>query len=68
MSYLPRLAEADSGKGKPKLTLFQKMKKPWGAWMAQLIKCPTLNFGSGHDLTVMGWGPALGSTLGVEPI
>ena len=24
----------------------------WGAWEAQLVKCPTPDFGSGHDLTV----------------
>ena len=23
-----------------------------GAWVAQLVNCPTLDFGSGHDLTV----------------
>ena len=22
----------------------------WGAWVAQSVKCPTLGFGSGHDL------------------
>ena len=29
----------------------------WGAWVAQLVKCPTLDFGSGHDLTVCGIEP-----------
>ena len=29
-----------------------KTHKAWGAWMAQLVKRPTLNFGSGQDLTV----------------
>ena len=24
----------------------------WGAWVAQLLKHLTLNFGSGHDLTI----------------
>ena len=24
----------------------------WGAWVAQLVKHPTLGFGSGHSLTV----------------
>ena len=23
-----------------------------GAWVAQLVKCPTLDFDSGHDLTI----------------
>ena len=26
----------------------------WGAWVAQLVKHPTLDFGSGHDLIVHG--------------
>ena len=25
-----------------------------GGWVAQLVKCPSLDFGSGHDLTVHG--------------
>ena len=24
----------------------------WGAWVAQSVKCPSLDFGSGHDLMV----------------
>ena len=24
----------------------------WGTWGAQSVKCPTFDFGSGHDLTV----------------
>ena len=35
--------------------------------MAQLVKCPTLVFGSGLDLRVLSSGPTLGSMLGVEP-
>ena len=38
-----------------------------GHWVAQLVKRPTLNFCSGHDLRVIRLSPALGSTLGVEP-
>ena len=30
-----------------------------GTWVAQLVKCPTLDFGSGHDLRVMRLSPAL---------
>ena len=26
----------------------------WGAWVAQLVKQSTLDFGSGHDLRVLG--------------
>ena len=29
----------------------------WGTWVAQLIKHPTLGFGSGPDLRVVGLGP-----------
>ena len=31
-------------------------------WMAQAIKCLTLNFGSGHNLRVVGSSPKMGST------
>ena len=31
-----------------------------GAWVAQSVKRPTLDFGSGHDLTVHGFGPHVG--------
>ena len=31
--------------------------------MAQSLQHPTLDFGSGHDLTVEGQGPAPGSAL-----
>lgn len=33
------------------------------AWVAQSVKYPTVDFGSGCDLTVMRSGPALASTL-----
>ena len=35
---------------------FQK-ETNWHAWMAQLVKCPTLGFGPGHDLTVHEFKP-----------
>ena len=35
--------------------------------MAQSVKCPTLNLGSGLDLRVMSLGPALDSALGLKP-
>ena len=38
-----------------------------GAWVAQLVKPPTLDFCSGHDLRVMRLSPAWGSMLGMEP-
>lgn len=31
------------------------------------VKYPTLDFGSGHDLGVMGWSPMLESTLSMMP-
>lgn len=31
--------------------------------MAQLAERPSLGFGSGRDLMVMGWSPVLGSVL-----
>ena len=34
-----------------------------GTWVAQTVECSTLGFGSGHDLTVRGFGPTLGSVL-----
>ena len=34
--------------------------------MAQVIKHPTLDFGSGHDLRVMRSSPTLGSVFSVE--
>ena len=39
----------------------------WGAWVAQLLTCSTLDFGSGHDLTVVESSPMSGSVLGVQP-
>ena len=32
----------------------------WGSWVAQLVKHPTLCFGSGHDLIVHGINPCIG--------
>ena len=39
----------------------------WGTWVAQLVKRPTLEFGSGPDLRVVSSSLTLGSVLGVEP-
>ena len=36
-------------------------------WVAQLVKCLTLGFGSGHDLGVLRLSPVLGSAWSVEP-
>ena len=34
-----------------------------GTWVAQSVRCPTLDFSSGCDLTGVRLSPALGSTL-----
>ena len=38
-----------------------------GVWVAQMVECLTLEFGSGHDHRVMESNPAWGSALSVEP-
>ena len=38
--------------------MFKKI--PGGAWVAQLVKCPTLGFGSGHDVVVCEFEPYVG--------
>ena len=44
------------GRGGERVSLINtqllKMQQPWGAWVAQSVKRPTLDFGSGHDLMV----------------
>ena len=40
-----------------------KKGKQQGAWVAQSVKRPTLDFGSGHDLMVCGFEPTLDSRL-----
>lgn len=42
------------------------LKNDWGTWVAQLVKHPTLGFGSVHDLRAVRLSPAMGSTLGAE--
>ena len=37
-----------------------------GTWVVQLVECPTLDFGSGHDLRVMRLSSTLGSMLSGE--
>ena len=36
-----------------------KTKELWGTWVAHLVKHPTLDFGSGHDLAVHEFKPRL---------
>ena len=35
-------------------------KKDQGTRVVQLVQCPTLGFGSGHDLMVQGFEPHVG--------
>ena len=47
-----------------------KIKRPVerGAWVAQMVKHGTLDFSSGHDLTVRGFEPCVGLCAdGSEP-
>ena len=39
----------------------------WGAWVAQSVEHPTLDFGPGHDPRLMGLSPVLSSVLSTEP-
>ena len=32
----------------------------WGAWVARSVKCLTLDFSSGHDLTILEFEPQVG--------
>ena len=38
----------------------------WGAWVSQLVKCSTLDFNSGLDLTVVSSSLTLGSMLDMK--
>ena len=57
------------------LVVKKKKKKPvsfknvldGGTWVVQLVKHLTLDFGSDHDLSVLGSSPAWGSMLSMEP-
>ena len=45
-----------------------QQKFSWDAWVAQLVKCLTLDFSSGYDLTVCGFEPRMGfCTDSAEP-
>ena len=39
----------------------------WGNWVAQSVKCLTLDLSSGLDLRVVNLSPPTGSMLGVKP-
>ena len=48
--------------------LFLKKAEKRGAWVAQSVKCLTLDFKSGHDFMVVRLNPVSGSVLGMEPL
>ena len=41
----------------PHVRVRNKKPQHWGTWVGQLVKCPTLGFSSGHDLSVLGSSP-----------
>ena len=45
----------------------RKSKHNRGTWVTQLVKRLTLDFCSGHDLTVVRFSFESGSVLGMEP-
>ena len=55
--------------GYEKNDIIDRLTIDWrGLWMAQMVKCSTLDFGSDHDITVMLWSPSYrSSVLDMEP-
>ena len=49
-----------------KTNTLNKNKIEWGAWVAQSVRHPPLDFNSGHDLRVMRSRSTLGSMLNGE--
>ena len=50
------------------MSFYQKFRPPRGAWVAQSVKRLTLDFGSGHDLTLHEFEPRVGLyAVSVEP-
>ena len=47
----------------PRLEISFQIIRWRGAWVAQSVKCPSLGFSSGHDLTVLSSSPMSGSVL-----
>ena len=43
------------------LQIHKLRKTSWGALVAQSVKSQTLDFGSGHNLTVCGFEPHIGA-------
>ena len=49
-------------------TVMPKKDQKKGAWVAQSVKHPTLDFGSGHDLRIMRSSLPSGSVLSAESV
>ena len=49
-----------------RMIIIVRIAKSRGSWVAQLVKQPTIDFSSGHDLRVMGLSPKSVSPLGRE--
>ena len=47
-------------------TFHSKQSNSWDTWVAQLVKCLTLDLGSSHNLGILGSSPELGSMLSGE--
>ena len=59
----------ESARHHSRKTVIKKTKMtshPWGTWVAQLVKRLTLDFNSGHDISVLGLSLKLGSLLSGE--
>ena len=54
-----RILEMEGGNALNAIELYTQQW--WAAWVAQLMKHLTLDFGSGHDLMVRGIKPCMGS-------
>ena len=55
------ISSLSSGDGNP-----YEIEKGRGTWMAQLVKCLTLDFGSSHDLTVCDIEPRVGLCVAIS--
>ena len=63
-----RQASRKCDSGDPPVSTFFKNQNR-GAWVAHSVKCLTLDFGSGHDLTVRGIEPCVElSADSAEPV
>ena len=59
-TYKSGFPTAKRGRKGERTWIEEKEDSSWGTWVAQSVKWPTLDFGSGHDLLVSGFGPGFG--------